>query len=140
MEFYQTELALGIASVSGNPHAPAKPTYDPYWDELLAEPQSTCKSVREQVKEDTEKTAPEHDTEINHWVEKYWVERGNQKYWYYRYMWMEGRKLRRKHLGSVTSARAKVRKQLVEEGIEGSLSPIEIIELIDSFSTSTQIH
>lgn len=140
MEYHQTELMLGVPSVSLSPHTPIKPEYDPYWDELCWEEQSTCKCVGEQVKEDTKKTAPQHDTEINHWVEKYWVERGSQKYWYYRYMWMEGRKLRRKYIGSVTSARARRKKQLVEEYIRGNYTPEEITTLINHYSTTTETH
>lgn len=139
MEFYQTELSLGVV-IADNPHAPSKPQYDPYWDELLAEPQSTCESVGEQVKEDTKKTAPQHDIDFNHWVEKYWVERATNKYWYYRYMWMEGRKLRRKYIGSTSSARAKGIKREVDEGIRNGLSPSEITTLINHFSTTTQTH
>lgn len=108
------------------------PIYDPAWD-LRPQTQSTCKSVGEQVKEDTKKTAPQHERRYTHWVEKYWVERGSKKYWYYRYMWMCGRKLRRKYLGSVTSTKARMKKVIVEESILDDLPPSEIVKLIDSF-------
>ncbi|MHC5597469.1 MAG: hypothetical protein ACYTXC_16280 [Nostoc sp.] len=32
-----------------------------------------------------------------------WVERPGNKYWYFRYCWMRGRKINRLYLGSVTS-------------------------------------
>lgn len=139
MEFYQTELNIGIASVSGNPHAPIKPAYDPYWDELLREEQSTCDFVREQVNKDTKKIAPEHE-KTNHWVEKYWVKRGSSKYWYWRYIWMEGRKLRRRHLGSTSSPKVKNLKRIIEDMILEGSTPQEITNAIDYFATTTQIH
>lgn len=109
------------------------PIHDLAWDKLSTGTQSTCKSVREQVKEDTKKTAPEHEREFTHWIEKYWVERGSKKYWYYRYMWMEGRRLRRKHLGSVSSTKARMKKVIIEENILDDLPPSEIIKIIDVF-------
>lgn len=107
------------------------PIYDPAWD-LSPDGQPTCKSVRERVTRDTKEAAPEHEGESTHWVEKYWVERGSKKYWYFRYMWMEGRKLKRKHLGSVTSTKARMKKVIVEEAILDGLSPSEIIVLIEN--------
>ncbi|MGB6298338.1 MAG: DUF4102 domain-containing protein [Rivularia sp. (in: cyanobacteria)] len=110
-----------------------EPIHDPAWD-LSSNAQSTCESVGEQVKEDTKKTAHQHERESTHWIEKYWVERGSTKYWYWRYTWMNGRKLRRKYLGSVNSARARFKKVMVEEAILDGLSPCEIIEIIDSLN------
>ncbi|MEH1851458.1 MAG: DUF4102 domain-containing protein [Nostoc sp.] len=83
--------------------------------------------VRGQVNIDTTKTAPEHNT---HWVEKYWVERCANKYWYYRYCWMSGRKIKRCHLGSVDSIIAKRKKADVEVWIGDGLAPVEIEKLI----------
>lgn len=134
MDYIQTELNLGVASIPESITEWRSPQYDPAWDKLLTETQSTCKSVREQVKEDTKKSAPEHEIEFTQWIEKYWVERGSKKYWYYRYMWMQGRKLKRKHIGSVSSAKARTKKVIVEESILDNLPPTEIIKLIDSFS------
>lgn len=140
MDYLQTELNLGVASIPGSTEEWRSPQYDPYWDELASESQPTCKSVGEQVSQSTKKTAPQHDTEVTHWVEKYWVKRGNNKYWYYRYMWMEGRKIRRKYIGSATSTKAKSKKQVVDEGIGNNLLPEEITILIDQFSTNSRIH
>lgn len=75
----------------------------------------------------TEKTAPQHDT---HWIEKYWVERSSNKYWYYRYCWMAGRKKNRIYLGSVDSAIAKRKKADVEIAMKKGKLPIEIKDLI----------
>ncbi|OCQ98969.1 hypothetical protein BCD64_23305 [Nostoc sp. MBR 210] len=100
-----------------------------------------CESVGEQVtlttkkrantnnlvKFPTKKSAPQHD---NHWVEKYWVERSGNKYWYWRYMWMEGRKLHRRYIGSITSPKARDRKLAIEEAINFGRSPKEIEKLI----------
>ncbi|MEH2351928.1 DUF4102 domain-containing protein [Nostoc sp.] len=83
--------------------------------------------VRAQVKLDTKKVAPEHNT---HWVEKYWVERSGNKYWYYRYAWMVGRKKNRIHLGSVDSIIAKRKKADVEIAIADGKLPFEIKDLI----------
>ena len=83
--------------------------------------------VGAQVALHTKKVAPQHDT---HWVENYWVERSGNKYWYYRYCWMVGRKKNRRYIGSVDSIRAKQKKSAVEIAIADGLSPIEIENLI----------
>ena len=140
MDFIQTELKLGIASIPANTQEWRSPQYDPTWDESPEASQSTCETVGEQVTAETKKSAHQHDTEISHWVEKYWVKRGINKYWYFRYTWMEGRRLRRKYLGSVISARAKKKKQVVESYIRDGLSPNEITTLIDHFSTTIETH
>ncbi|MBR8832706.1 MAG: hypothetical protein DSM106950_01345 [Stigonema ocellatum SAG 48.90 = DSM 106950] len=91
---------------------------------------SPYSSVGEQVLTDTKKTAPQHDTQTTHWIEKYWVARGNNKYWYYRYMWMEGRKLRRLYIGSVNSPQARHKVELIKGAIDSDKSPCEVKELI----------
>ncbi len=80
-----------------------------------------------QVALNTKKTAPQHDT---HWVEKYWVERSGNKYWYFRYCWMVGRKKNRIYLGSVDSIKAKKLKHAVEIAIANGKLPIELKHLI----------
>ncbi|MEH2377319.1 MAG: DUF4102 domain-containing protein [Nostoc sp.] len=99
--------------------------------EILVRAQVTSSTVESpvgaQVKLDTKKIAPEH---ITHWVEKYWVERSGNKYWYYRYCWMSGRKKKRCHLGSVSSIIAKRRKADVEVWIADGKLPCEIKDLI----------
>ena len=138
MEFYQTELELGVTSVSGNPHAPSKPTYDPYWDELLRKEQSACKKVGEQVSQETKQFV--HQPKYTHFIERYWVEKAGVKYWYYRYAWKEGRKLKRKYLGSVMSTKAKNKRRMVEEMILEDFTPQEIKDAIANFSTNAQTH
>ena len=112
--------------------------YDPFWDEPTpldshnvgaqnSESDNAYKSVGAQVATDTKKVAPQHDT---HWIEKYWVERSNNKYWYFRYCWMAGRKKNRIYLGSVYSISAKRKKADVEIWIADGKSPVEIRELI----------
>ncbi|MBE9210516.1 DUF4102 domain-containing protein [Nostoc sp. LEGE 06077] len=102
---------------------------------------SPCDSVGEQVtsvtarsdntnnlvKFPTKKSAPQHD---NHWVEKYWVERSGNKYWYYRYMWMDGRKLHRLYIGSIHSPKAKAKKLALENAIADGQTPIEIKQML----------
>ncbi|MEH1861438.1 MAG: DUF4102 domain-containing protein [Nostoc sp.] len=83
--------------------------------------------VGAQVSHVTQKTAPQHDT---HWVEKYWVKRSGNKYWYYRYCWMVGRKKNRLYLGSVNSAQVKRKKADVEIAIADGKLPFEIEKLI----------
>ncbi|MHC5821825.1 MAG: DUF4102 domain-containing protein [Nostoc sp.] len=80
-----------------------------------------------QVALNTKKTAPQHDA---HWLEKYWVERSGNKYWYFRYCWMVGRKKNRIYLGSVDSIIAKRKKADVEVWIADGKLPVEIKQLI----------
>jgi len=90
---------------------------------------------------DTQQTAPEHSTlgepcphapEHTHWVEKYWVKRGNSKHNYYRYCWMEARKIHHCHIsgGSIASPLAVQRRGDVETAIADGKLPIEIEKLI----------
>ncbi|OYD99860.1 hypothetical protein [Nostoc sp. 'Peltigera membranacea cyanobiont' 232] len=83
--------------------------------------------VGAQVSQVTQKVAPQHDT---HWVEKYWVERPGNKYWYFRYCWMQGRKKNRCYLGGVDSNLARRKKADVEIAIADGKLPIEIKDLI----------
>ncbi|MEH2307812.1 DUF4102 domain-containing protein [Nostoc sp.] len=94
---------------------------------LVTKPHTAESLVGEQVATDTKKTAPQHDT---HWVERYWVERSGNKYWYFRYCWMTGRKINRLYLGSVGSIIAKRKKADVEVWISDGKLPIEIKQLI----------
>lgn len=86
-------------------------------------------SVREQVNEDTKKSAPEH----THWVEQYWVKRCGKKHKYYRYCWMSGRKMHRCHICSVHFPLATARTQMVENAIADGKSPADIEKLIRSW-------
>jgi hypothetical protein len=88
--------------------------------------------VLAQVALDTQSFAPEQNT---HWVERYWVQRNTNKYFYYRYCWMVGRKKNRVHLGSVDSIIARRKKADVEVWIGDGYSPIEIEKLIRSGAT-----
>ncbi|MEH1883740.1 MAG: hypothetical protein V7L19_10400 [Nostoc sp.] len=67
---------------------------------------------------------------VTHWVEKYWVKRSGNKYWYYRYCWMVGRKKNHRYIGSVNSITAKQKRVLVETAIANGKLPIEIEKLI----------
>ncbi|MEH2415404.1 DUF4102 domain-containing protein [Nostoc sp.] len=75
----------------------------------------------------TKKSAHQHDT---HWLEKYWVQRGTNKYWYYRYCWREGTKKHRVYIGSVDSVKARKVKQAVETAIANGKLPLAIKDLI----------
>ncbi|MEH2065133.1 MAG: DUF4102 domain-containing protein [Nostoc sp.] len=90
--------------------------------------------VGAQVSHITQKVAPQHDT---HWVEKYWVERSGNKYWYYRYCWMVGRKKNRIYLGSVTSIIARRKKADVEVWIANGKLPVEIKQLIQGWKNES---
>jgi hypothetical protein len=113
--------------------------YDSAWDKLSHD-------VGGQVITDTKKTAPQHDRKLydrdtvdksTHWVEKYWVERISNKYWYYRYCWMEGRKISRIYIGAVASRKAQLKKQAVEDAILDGQSPQEIKQLIRGFKNQS---
>ncbi|WP_017652144.1 hypothetical protein [Fortiea contorta] len=128
------------------PVSQIKTVQDPYWDEIVAPQHIQEKTdtqqagtpyncVGAQVALDTKKVAPQHDT---HWVEKYWVERSGNKYWYYRYCWMTGRKKNRIYLGSANSAIAKNRKADVEAAINDGQTPQEIQHLIHSWRHHSQ--
>ncbi|MDZ8085608.1 MAG: hypothetical protein RMY16_08430 [Nostoc sp. DedQUE12b] len=90
---------------------------------------------------DTHISAPEHSIlgepcppapEHTHWVEKYWVKRGNSKHNYYRYCWMSGRKIHHCHIsgGSTASPLAIQRRGVVESAIADGKLPFEIKDLI----------
>lgn len=111
-----------------------KPLIDPYWDEIVKEEVNSVTisapvipRVGAQVTSDTQKTAPQHDT---HWIEKYWVERATNKYWYYRYCWMEGRKKNRLYIGAVHSSKAQQKKAAVENAIADGQTPVEIEQML----------
>lgn len=106
---------------------------DPYWDEIVNEVALATISppvkplVGGQVISDTEKVAPQHDT---HWIERYWVERSENKYWYYRYCWMIGRKIHRLYIGSVHSPKAQAKKELIEIAIADGETPLQIKQML----------
>ncbi|AFY48895.1 hypothetical protein Nos7524_3092 [Nostoc sp. PCC 7524] len=123
---------------------PQSPIYDPAWDEtdtqqktthtVLEQTKGTPKpdsNVLEQDKQNTIKSAPEQ----SHWVEKYTVVRYGSEHYYYRYLWMEGRKLHHVHIpgGNVRSAIATARKQEIEIAIADGKSPREIEKMIHSW-------
>lgn len=66
----------------------------------------------------------------SHWIEPYWVKRGNKKHKYYRYCWMEGRKIKRVHIGSTGSTIAQTKKQEVLQLISNGKQPQEIINYL----------
>ncbi|RUT08435.1 hypothetical protein DSM106972_016030 [Dulcicalothrix desertica PCC 7102] len=68
--------------------------------------------------------------QVTHWVEPYWVERAAKKYKYYRYCWMQGRKINRIHIGSVNSNVAKERRHEVLQLISTGKLPGEIIDYL----------
>jgi hypothetical protein len=97
------------------------------------------KSVLEQEKSVLEQkecapVAVESAPEQKHWVEAY--SPSNRKgYSYYRYLWMEGRKIRHVHIpgGNTKRPLTLIRKQEIERAITAGWWPIEIEELIKSW-------
>ncbi|XHR80595.1 MAG: hypothetical protein ACFKPT_20335 [Gloeotrichia echinulata GP01] len=88
----------------------------------------------------TEEFADEH----THWVQDYWVKRGNKKHHYYRYCWMVGRKKHCIHIGNTSLASAKEKKREVEcamakpaAGIADGQSPDEIKKIIKSYNSNS---
>lgn len=80
------------------------------------------------------KSAPEHKQLGIQWVEEYWVKRSGKQHYYYRFCWMDGRKIRHKHIGggNVNSPTATYRKLIVEASLDTATSG-EIVDLINSF-------
>ncbi|BAT53770.1 hypothetical protein NOS3756_27330 [Nostoc sp. NIES-3756] len=114
-----------------------KPLYDPYWDEIVKEQVSTTTIsppveplVGGQVTSVTNKLAHQHD---DHWIEKYWVERSSNKYWYYRYTWREAGKKNRFYIGSVDSPKARAKKVAVEFAIADGQTPQEIKQMLQGW-------
>lgn len=81
------------------------------------------------------KSAPERNSAITatHWVETY-TPSNCDKYEYYRYVWMEGRKLRHRHIlgGNIQNPKAIALKEKVETAIAQGLSTAQIRQLIRS--------
>jgi hypothetical protein len=119
--------------------------YNPAWDETDIAPQHNTTvleqvtpntqqpsnrdyHVLEQASTDTNQSAPEQC----HWVEKYKVTRYGKEHYYYRYIWMSGRKLHHVHIpgGNVRSQLAIERKAAVENAIAAGKLPFEIEKLI----------
>lgn len=85
--------------------------YDDSWDKpdsvtntVLEQTNDGCNpssNVLEQATTNTNKSAPEH----SHWVETYTVVRYGNEHYYYRYLWMEGRKLHHVHIPYSLSVR-----------------------------------
>lgn len=98
------------------------------------QPDTVESRIGAQVNTDTKKSAPQHD-KPTHWVEKYWVQREGNRYWYYRYCWMTGRKKSRRYIGSVESARAQNRKLEIESAIADGDIPSEIQNLMRSWKS-----
>lgn len=118
-----------------------KVTHDPYWDEITrnADTQQAeiqGKSVSEQVVSDTLTTEciGKSSCSLTHWIEVFYVPRQQKKHYYYRYTWMNGRKLHRKYIGSVNSQRAIALKNQIQEMINQGRSPSEIIQVLSGYS------
>ncbi|BAY10295.1 hypothetical protein [Calothrix sp. NIES-2098] len=75
-------------------------------------------------------TAAQFADEHTHWVQEYYVQRGNKKHRYYRYCWMVGRKKNCIHIGPVTSPIAQARRDDIEEAIAMGKSPAEIKQML----------
>ncbi len=81
-----------------------------------------------------EQPAPERklvDTAIKHWVETYSPSKCD-RYSYYRYVWMEGRRLRHRHIGggNVDNPRSVAMKEKVVNAIATGETPSKIVKLI----------
>lgn len=73
---------------------------------------------------------PNQHEKHNQWVEVYWVSTGKKKHYYYRYCWMEGRKIDRVHIGSTNNSKAVMRTELVKDAISKGSYPSQIKQLI----------
>jgi len=90
--------------------------------------------VREQVTSITQQVAPEHC----HWLETYWVARGNKRHLYYRYCWMVGRKISRCHIpgGHIHRSESLSCCHAVREAIASNCTPQEIQNMIRAIRNS----
>ena len=72
---------------------------------------------------------------ISHWVETYSPSRCD-RYSYYRYVWMEGRKLRHRHIagGNIDSPKAIALREKVDLAIASGEKPGAIVKLISTHS------
>ena len=96
---------------------------DSYWDAIdtpSSQNHDTC--VREQVVDDT--------CSRTHFVEQYWVQRKEKKYYYFRYIWMKGRKMHRRHIGSINSSKAIALVEKVKNAITSGKAPSKILEIL----------
>lgn len=79
------------------------------------------------------KFTPERNCAITapHWIETY-SPSNCDRYQYFRYVWMEGQKLRHRHLpgGNIKNTRAKDLKEKVDIAILGGFTPAQIEQLI----------
>lgn len=142
-DYEQLELPLELPPYQLNPYTPL---IDPYWDQIIVlEQAQKQENVLEQEQEknapEQEKVciysnnlAPEHT--YCHWVEIY-SPSNRKQHKYYRYCWMEGRKLRHLHIrgGSITNPVASAMKERVELAISSRLSPEEINILLATGKT-----
>ncbi|MCM0591332.1 MAG: hypothetical protein KA716_31915 [Gloeotrichia echinulata DEX184] len=85
--------------------------------------------------ENSESVRPQQ--EHTHWVQDYWVKRGNKKHHYYRYCWMVGRRKYCLHIGNTSLPSAKEKKQEVECAIAQGRSPDEIKKIIKSYNSNS---
>ena len=71
------------------------------------------------------------ESKVNQWVEPYYVTRGGNKYWYYRYCYYQKRIIH-VHIpgGNTMSSKCLEVKERVESAIANSATPIEIQNLI----------
>lgn len=134
--YKQLELPLELPPLQPNPYSPL---LDPYWEELIVLEHT---QLEESVLEQNPEVAPEQDKKLVdsnlapehthcHWVEIY-SPSNRKQHKYYRYSWMEGRKLRHLHIrgGSITNPVALAMKERVELAIASGLSPCEIKQII----------
>lgn len=121
------------------------PTINSVYDDTCDKPDSAINTVLEQTSNDgkhdstvleqdkpnTNKSAPEQ----SHWVEKYTVIRYGTEHYYYRYLWMEGRKLHHVHIpgGNWRSPISLARKAEIESAIADGQSPADIEKLIHTW-------
>jgi hypothetical protein len=77
------------------------------------------------------KQQPEKQDKSNHWVEPYWVKRGNKKHEYYRYCWMIGRKIYRRHIGPIHLTDAKEKQREIRQMIIDGCTSQEITDYLD---------
>ncbi|NJO60101.1 MAG: hypothetical protein HC836_18050 [Richelia sp. RM2_1_2] len=110
------------------------PIYDPTWDDTSSGSKPP-NSVLERVSHDTIQAIPE---QYIHWIEEY-SPSNRKQHKYYRYCWKVSGRIHHKHIpgGNIASAIAIYRKEDIQAEILIGTDPIEIVAMINVFSTTS---